>query len=96
MAVAIPAEQHLEQGAEDGLGFTVRWLQSAGNGSFVADAEKMKNSILLFQIKKSSSSFFSESKPSKGRILTTNSRRNNAPVVLCDTQSQKTVASSYF
>lgn len=51
MAVAIPAEvQRLEQGTEDRPGFTVHWLQSAGNSSFVTDAEKTKNFLLLFKI----------------------------------------------
>lgn len=39
------------QGRVDGSGFTLCWLQSAGNGSLVADAEKTRNFLLLFQIK---------------------------------------------
>lgn len=34
-----------------GPGFPVLWLQSARNGSLVADAEKTRNSLLLFKIK---------------------------------------------
>lgn len=92
-------------GAQDGPGFPVLCLQSARSASFVADAEKIKNSPLLFQIKNPHPFFFlmnpsqtNEEFWPRGWFypLTTNNSRNNALVVLCDTQSQKTVASSLF
>lgn len=55
---------------QGGPGFPVLWLQSAGNGSFVADAEKTKNSLLLFQIKNLAPYLIFSMDPSQTKILT--------------------------
>lgn len=100
----IPAEHGAWSWAQGWPCFHRVGCSQRGMGSFVPDTEKGKNSLLLFQIKNPAPFFFLHSSPANEALwprcwfypLTTHKSRNNAQVLVCDSESQKTVASSLF